>query len=145
MAVKRGRESIMNGLLVLLIFFLTLYAPIELSRVIVSWGLAPVFIFELTFMWLFYGLAVFIIALIVHRCLKQSQGNKERGIKMIKTVIRFQNMVMAFDTEGEQVPKYQGRYKDVKGSILRDTSPDTVFSQWFNYDSEPETVSREEW
>lgn len=145
MAVKRSRESIMNGLLVLLIFFLTLYAPIELSRVIVNWGLAPVFIFELTFMWLFYGLAVFIIALIVHRRLKQRQGNKERGIKMIKTVIRFQNMVMAFDTEGEQVPKYQGRYKDVKGDILRDALPDTVFTQWFNYDSEPETVSREEW
>jgi hypothetical protein len=113
--------------------------------VIVNWGLAPVFIFELTFMWLFYGLAVFIIALIVHRRLKQRQGNKERGIKMIKTVIRFQNMVMAFDTEGEQVPKYQGRYKDVKGDILRDALPDTVFTQWFNYDSEPETVSREEW
>jgi len=145
MAVKRGRENVMNGLLVLLIFFLTLYAPIELSRVIVSWGLAPVFIFELTFMWLFYGLAVFIIALTVHRCVKQRQGNKERGIKVIKTVIRFQNMVMAFDTEGEQVPKYQGRYKDVKGDILRDALPDTVFTQWFNYDSEPETVSREEW
>jgi len=83
MAVKRGRENMMNGLLVLLIFFLTLYAPIELSRVIVSWGLAPVFMLELTFMWLFYGLAVFIIALIVHRRAKQGQGNKERGIKMI--------------------------------------------------------------
>jgi len=64
---------------------------------------------------------------------------------MIKTVIKFQNMVMAFDAEGEQVPKYQGRYKDVKGSILRDASLDTVFTQWFNYDSEPATVSREEW
>ena len=145
MAVKRGRENIMNGLLVLLIFFLTLYAPIELSRVIVSWGLAPVFMFELIFMWLFYGSAVFMIARMVHGRVKQRQGNKERGIKMIKTVIRFQNMVMAFDTEGEQVPKYQGRYKDIKGSILRDALPDTVFTQWFNYDSEPETVSREEW
>jgi len=135
----------MNGLLGLLIFLLTLYAPIELSRVIVRWGLAPVFMFELIFMWLFYGSAVFIIARIVHRRVKRRQGNKERGIKMIKTVIRFQNMVMAFDTEGEQVPKYQGRYKDVKGNILRDALPDTVFTQWFNYEFEPETVSREEW
>ena len=145
MAVKRGRENMMNGLLVLLIFLLTLYAPIELSRVIVSWGLAPVFMFELIFMWLFYGLAVFIIVLIVHGRVKQKQGNKERGIKMIKTVIRFQDMVMAFDTDGEQVPKYQGRYKDIKGSILRDASADTVFTRWSNYEFEPETVSREEW
>lgn len=145
MKVKRGSENTMTGLLILLIFFLTIYAPIELSRVIVKWGLTPEFTFELAFMWLFYGLAVFIIALIVHRRVKQRQGNKERGIKMIKTVIRFQNMVMVFDNEGEQVPKYQGQYKDVKGSILRDAPPDTVFTRWFNYNSEPETISREEW
>ena len=57
----------MRGLLVLLIFLLTMYAPIELSRVIVRWGLAAEFILELAFMWLFYGLAIFIILLIVRR------------------------------------------------------------------------------
>jgi len=57
----------MRGLLVLLIFLLTMYAPIELSRVIVRWGLVTEFILELAFMWLFYGLAIFIILLIVRR------------------------------------------------------------------------------
>lgn len=34
---------------------------------------------------------------------------------MIKTVIRAQNgMVMVFDKMGEQIPKYQGQYEEVK-------------------------------
>jgi len=57
--------------LVLLICFLTMYAPIELSRVIVSWGLAAEFILELVFMWLFYGLAVFTISVMVQRRVKE--------------------------------------------------------------------------
>jgi len=48
----------MWGLLVLLVCFMTIYAPIELSRVIVRWGLASEFIFELIFIWLFYVLAI---------------------------------------------------------------------------------------
>ena len=65
---------------------------------------------------------------------------------MIRTAISFQsNIVMVFDAEGEQIPEYQGQYEDVKGSILRDASPDTVFTRWFNCDIEPSTVSREEW
>jgi len=72
--------------------------------------------------------------------------NKEKeGTIMIKSVIRLQNMVMVFDTDGEQILEYQGRYEDVKGSILRDASPDAVFTRWFNYDTEPEAVSRGEW
>jgi len=55
----------------LLICFLTIYAPIELSRVIVSWGLAAEFIFELTFLWLFYGLALFIISVIIRKRVKE--------------------------------------------------------------------------
>jgi len=62
----------MRGLLILLICFLTIYAPIELSRVIVNWGLAAEFIFELAFMWLFYGLALFIISVIVQRRVKKN-------------------------------------------------------------------------
>lgn len=64
---------------------------------------------------------------------------------MIKTVVRLQNIVMVFDANGEQIPQYQGQYKDVKQSILRDASPETVFTWWLDYDSEPKTVSREEW
>jgi len=64
---------------------------------------------------------------------------------MIRNVIRLQNRVMVFDVEGEQMPEYQGQYEDVKGGILRDALPDTMFTRWFNYDSEPATVSREEW
>jgi len=62
----------MRSLLILLICFLTIYAPIELSRVIVNWGLAAEFIFELAFMWLFYGLALFIISVIVQRRVKKN-------------------------------------------------------------------------
>jgi len=67
----KGRENTRWGLLTLLICLLTIYAPIELSRVIVNWGLAPSFIFELTFMWLFYGVATFIISAIALRYIKQ--------------------------------------------------------------------------
>jgi len=71
--------------------------------------------------------------------------NKE-GVIVIKTINRLKNdMVMVFDTEGEQVPEYQGQYKDVKGSILRDAPSDAVFTHWFGYSHEPETVYREEW
>ncbi len=65
MTVRISREKRNRGLLVLLVCFLTMYAPIELSRVIVNWGLAVEFIFELVFMWLFYGLAVLIISIVI--------------------------------------------------------------------------------
>ena len=55
----------------LLICFLTIYAPIELSRVIVRWGLAAEFIFELAFIWLFYSLALFIILVIIRKRVKE--------------------------------------------------------------------------
>ncbi len=61
----------MNGLFVLLICFLTIYAPMELSRVIINWGLAAEFIFELIFMWLLYGIAIFTISVIAQRHVKQ--------------------------------------------------------------------------
>ena len=65
---------------------------------------------------------------------------------MIRTITRLKNdMVMVFDAEGEEVPEYQGQYEDVKGSILRDAPLDAVFTHWFGYDAEPETISREGW
>jgi hypothetical protein len=72
--------------------------------------------------------------------------NKETGNKVIKTINRLKNdMVMVFDAEGEQVPEYQGQYKDVRESILRDAPLDAVFTYWFGYSDEPVTVFREEW
>ena len=65
---------------------------------------------------------------------------------MIKTIIRLRNgMVMVFDDEGEQVPKYQGQYEDVKGSILRDAPLDAVFVRWSSYETEPANVCKEGW
>ena len=55
---------------------MTIYAPIELSRVIVRWGLASAFIFELIFIWLFYVLAILIISVMVQRGTKRKHVNR---------------------------------------------------------------------
>jgi len=57
----------MNGLLILLVCLLTLYAPIELTRVIINWSLSGRFLFEIGFMWLFYTIGIIIISVIVAR------------------------------------------------------------------------------
>lgn len=54
-------------------------------------------------------------------------------------------MVMVFDKKGEQIPKYQGEYEDVKESILKDAPPSAVFSHGFGGDFELKIVPREEW
>ncbi len=65
---------------------------------------------------------------------------------MIKTVIRAQNgMVMVFDKMGEQIPKYQGQYEEVKESILGDALPDTIFALGFSDAGELRKVPREGW
>ena len=65
---------------------------------------------------------------------------------MIKTAIRFRsNMVMVFDRRGEQIPEYQGQYGKVKGSILGDALPDTIFALGFTDAGELREVPREEW
>jgi hypothetical protein len=65
---------------------------------------------------------------------------------MIRTVVRFQNnMVMVFDENGEQITEYQGPYKEVKGSILKDAPIDAVFAQGFTEAGELRKISREEW
>ncbi len=57
----------MRSLLVLLVCLLTLYAPIELTRVIINWGLSGRFIFEIGFMWFLYALAIFTLLVVVVR------------------------------------------------------------------------------
>ncbi len=65
---------------------------------------------------------------------------------MIKTVISFRNnMVMVFDKNGEQIPRYQGQYQKVKESILGDALPDTVFAHGYSDAGELREVPREEW
>jgi len=81
MKIKISREKYSRGLLVLLVCFLTMYAPIELSRVIVNWGLAVEFIFELVFMWLFYGLAVLIISVVIQEDVIERLGNEGGRIR----------------------------------------------------------------
>ena len=65
---------------------------------------------------------------------------------MIKTVFRCQNgMVMVFDEDGEQIPKYQGMYEEVKESILRDAPPEARFGYFPDNELELRVVPREEW
>jgi len=65
---------------------------------------------------------------------------------MIKTAIRFKNnMVMVFDGRGEQIPKYQGQYENVKESISRDASAEVIFALGFTDAGELRKVPRQEW
>ncbi len=55
---------------------------------------------------------------------------------MIKTVIRCpDDTVMAFDEHGTMLPLYLGHYQTVKMNILKDTTPGTVFSHYFDNES----------
>ena len=65
---------------------------------------------------------------------------------MIKIAIRFKNnMVVVFDEEGEQTPKYQGQYNKVKERVLKDAPPDAVFAHGFTNSGKLLKVPREEW
>lgn len=65
---------------------------------------------------------------------------------MIKTVIRAaNNMVFAFDEQGNQMPEYQGRYEDVKRKIEAETGTESAFIQWFSVSPEPDIVSKVNW
>ena len=71
-------------------------------------------------------------------------GSEDR--QTIKTVIRCQNdMVMVFDNKGEQIPEYQGQYEEVREKILKDAPTDAVFGYFPDYDTELQTVPRDEW
>ena len=57
----------MKGLLILLVCLLTLYAPIELTRVIIDWSVSGRFLYEIVFMWLFYATGIPITSVAVAR------------------------------------------------------------------------------
>jgi len=65
---------------------------------------------------------------------------------VIKIAIRLKNnMVLVFNDEGEQIPKYTGQYEEVKESILKDAPPDAIFAHGFTNSGELRKVTREEW
>jgi hypothetical protein len=65
---------------------------------------------------------------------------------MIKTVIRCSNnMVIVFDKKGEQIPEYQGQYGKIKGKIVKDAPPSTIFGYFSDYETELKIVPKEEW
>ena len=55
---------------------MTIYAPIELSRVIVRWGLTSEFVVELIFIWLFYILAILIVSVMGQRVVQRRHVNR---------------------------------------------------------------------
>ena len=65
---------------------------------------------------------------------------------MIKIVIRFEdNTVMVFNGRGRRMPRYDGRYEDVKTSILNEAPHSTVFACAFTDSRGMKKVPREEW
>lgn len=51
-------------------------------------------------------------------------------MKKIKKVIHWSNnMVMVYDKNGEQMPKYQGSYLKVREKILKNCDENTIFSR----------------
>ena len=65
---------------------------------------------------------------------------------MIKTVIRIKNdMVLVFDENGEEMPRYQGYYREVKDKILADIQPGSIFNHWFGYSLKPVAVVPDSW
>ncbi len=75
-----------------------------------------------------------------------SDDNDKRRTIMIKTAIKSADgMVMVFDDRGEQIPQYQGRYDEVKVSILRDAPPEARFGCFPDGELELKIVPREEW
>ncbi|OGN98389.1 MAG: hypothetical protein A2Y58_01120 [Chloroflexi bacterium RBG_13_51_52] len=65
---------------------------------------------------------------------------------MIKTVIRIKNdMVMVFDENGKEMPRYQGYYSEVKDKIIEDAQSGSIFNHWFGYSLKPVAVGPERW
>lgn len=64
---------------------------------------------------------------------------------MIKNVIKFSNgIVVVFDEKGEQMPKYQGRYEQVKAKILAHAPKSAEFFHGA-WELSPNAIPREEW
>ncbi|GEM_PF-5412572 len=53
------------------------------------------------------------------------KGSKDTIGNVIKSE---RGMVLVFNQNGEQIPKYQGQYEEVRETILRKAPPDAVFS-----------------
>ncbi len=65
---------------------------------------------------------------------------------MMKTILRTDDdMVMVFDERGEQMPEYQGKYNDVRGTVLTNASESAEFYHWFGDSERPESVPAERW
>ena len=54
-----------RSLLIILVCMLTIYAPAELTRVIIAWDLSGQFIFEVFFIWILYAIAIFLISVLL--------------------------------------------------------------------------------
>lgn len=77
---------------------------------------------------------------------KKEIAMKNGNQQSIKTVIRCLNdMVIVFDKRGEQVPEYQGRYEEVKESILKYAPPEAVFGRFPDCETELQVIPREQW
>jgi len=64
----------------------------------------------------------------------------------IATVIRLKDdAVLVFDGRGEQLPEYQGQYRQVKRRIREDAPTEAVFMHWFERNQVPRIVPREGW
>ena len=61
------RSRILKSLLILLICLLTIYAPVELTRLIIAYGLSGKLIFEVGFVWFLYVTAIFLISAVLVR------------------------------------------------------------------------------
>jgi hypothetical protein len=86
------------------------------------------------------------VASIRHQIWAEGHKAGKENKRVIKTVIKSWNgMVLVFDNKGEQMPKYQGRYEDIKESILKDAPPEAIFSQISGNDFTLEVVPRAEW
>ncbi len=59
-AVDVGGKEVMKYLLITLIVLGSLYAPVELTRVIINWSTSGKFLFEIVFIWVFYVIAMII-------------------------------------------------------------------------------------
>lgn len=77
---------------------------------------------------------------------RPSAERREGSDTIIKVVVRFEDgMVMTFDSRGNRVPGYHGRYKDVRESILKVAPQDAVFAYAFADSRGMKKVTRGEW
>jgi len=64
---------------------------------------------------------------------------------MIKNAIKFSNgIVMVFNEKGEQMPKYQGRYEEVKAKILAHAPKSAEFFHGV-WKLSSKAIQREQW